>query len=91
MCKKLCWGSVRNLNGIASVIEQKINDFPFAKEVLFKPAMKLAIMCRRQANQQCNIKWILCLADSFTLQLIGNRKQIEDKEPLILRFITQQF
>lgn len=91
MCKKLCWGSVRNLNGIASVIEQKINDFPFAKEVLFKPAMKLAIMCRRQTNQQCNINRILCLADSFTLQLIGNREQIEDKEPLILRFITQQF
>ena len=67
----------------------KIHDLASAQEVLLETAVQLLIVCGRQTHKQVNVNGIECLGHLAALQLLGDGKEGEDIETLILRLIAE--
>ena len=67
----------------------KIHDLASAQEVLLETAVQLLIVCGRQTHKQGNVNGIECLGHLAALQLLGDGKEGEDIETLILRLIAE--
>ena len=67
----------------------KIHDLAPTQEVLLKTAVQLLIVCGRQTHKQGDVNGIECLGHLAALQLLGDGKEGEDIETLILRLIAK--